>query len=328
MLRKTKQADLSSVNLGEGLTTIVLQNYRKVPLLPKFRPAPQALNAFAKGCVEASMRQGICDPFYVDKKLKALFLLGHVQLVPGFPLYWGFVETDRSKESDKWLLDRLKKHLPFFEPSTMLEIPHYLQHLLPKFYSLGYFIDTVRTVGSPGVAYKRLMEARAPEDNLDRLGLSVSKLRSVAELRQVEEIERAEFKRNPQFGWFVNSEKFLDQMFEMRKNNANDPSSCLRVIKRGNEVLGYFGYNRQPGFFNGSTVGSDFVFHRRIQGKGISHVGYRILLEHMIQNKVDFFYGNTSQKPILKLAKIMGRVPQTYMIRAGKGAFSAKYFRY
>jgi hypothetical protein len=119
---------------------------------------------------------------------------------------------------------------------------------------------------------------------------------------------------------------WLDHQYKIRLENLKNPDACMRVIKKGQKVVGYFGYSSQPGIFKGKNAGTEFVFDKSIQGKGFSFVAYRLLLEHMIAGKIDFFMGNTSQPAVLKAAQIMGRVTQNYALRFGQSYFQAKHF--
>ena len=72
--------------------------------------------------------------------------------------------------------------------------------------------------------------------------------------------------------------------------------------------------------------GAEFVFDKSIQGKGLSKIGYRILLDDMVKGNADFFMGNTSQIGVLKNAKSMGRVPVNFCLRFTEGHFKTQYF--
>lgn len=315
---------INSQRLSNDLAKLISNNYRKKAILRNFHPNSYALRRFTKGCIEGAMKRGVCEFLYQDKQLKAFFLLLYTQLAPGLPFYRGFVQTDQSKESEKWVIEKLETQSSFFTENSMMDFPHYLKHLLPQVYLKGYFIDSVRTVGRPKEAYANLMKFRNPKNSID--GCTIEKIKNKNDLKQIQKIEFKEFKRNPQYGWFVSSKPWLDNQYKLRFENLKNPEAFMRVIKKGKKVLGYFGYSAQAGIFNGKNAGIEFVFDKSIQGKGFSLVGYRIMLENMIEKNIDFFMGNTSQPSVLKAAKIMGRVPQNYVIRFGKSFFQAKHF--
>jgi hypothetical protein len=158
---------MSSNILSNDLAKLILNNYRQKTIIKNFRPDPKAVKGFTKGCIEGAMKRGVCEFLYEDKQLKAFFLLVYTEFAPGLPFYWGFVQTDQSKDSEKWVLQKLNTHSSFFTENTMLELPHDLKHLLPQVYRQGYFIDTVRTVGVPQEAYAKLMKARNPKASID-----------------------------------------------------------------------------------------------------------------------------------------------------------------
>jgi len=321
-----KNSTFNSSLFAKDLSALIIRNYRVKPPLKDWRTDLPVLKKFTHSCIKASMINGICEPFYSKGKLKAFLLIGKVHLGPKIPMYWGFIETDGSKEADQWVLKKMKEHLSFFTTDTMLELPYYLHHLLKPLYKAGFFIDSVRTVGNSKSASQRLLES-GKHLKARAQGLSFQPLKTLAELKHIQIIQKEEFRRNPQYGWFVGSDAWLKQSLESRKADLKNPEACQYVIKKGSQTLGYFGYSLYPGL-NGPMAGTEFIFHRSLQGRGLSYVGYKILLEHMIKNDVAFFSGNTSQLPILKAARLMGRVPLFYMIRAGKSHFDLDHFRY
>jgi hypothetical protein len=320
--------NLHGASLANDLSRLIKSNYRAVSPIKKLKPNPKLSRAFMAGLVEAAMKYGICEPLYKGRALKAIFLMTKVQLVPGLPLHWGLVETDRSREAERWLITKLKEHSGFFADSSMLEFPAYLRASLPKLEKAGFFVDSVKTFGEVRASHRRLTQVSKSFSDPASLGLSIERLRRVDDLRQITRIEEREFRRNPQFGWFVPSKNWLKHSFRTRKQCLNSPDACLYMVKKGKKVLGYFGCTPMLTTFRGKFAGTDFVFDKSIQGKGLSYVGYRMLLEFMLEDKIDFFGGNTAQAPTMKLSKLMGRKPVNFILRFGKGHFPRSHFRF
>jgi hypothetical protein len=318
---------IHSVSLANDLSRLIKNNYRAVSPIKKLKPDPKLSRAFMAGLVEAAMKYGICEPLYKTRDLKAIFLMTKVQLVPGLTLHWGLAETDRSRKAEQWLIAKLKEHSGFFADSSMLEFPAYLRAALPKLEKMGFFVDSVKTFGEVQTSHERLTQTSNSFSDPASLGLSIERLRRVDDLKQITRIEEREFRQNPQFGWFVSSNSWLRHSLQTRKQYLNSSEARLYVVKKDRKVLGYFGCTPMPTIFRGKFAGTDFVFDKSIQGKGLSYVGYRMLLEFMLENKIDFFGGNTSQAPTMKLSRLMGRKPVSFILRFGKGYFSENHFR-
>jgi len=104
-----------------------------------------------------------------------------------------------------------------------------------------------------------------------------------------------------------------------------DCSLYILKNKRGT-VKGYFGFYTHMHPVFGPLAGPEFVFDKSIQGKGLSTMAYKILLEDMVKAKVKFLSGHTSQIGVFKNAKSMGRVPVNFALRHSPGYFGKKYF--
>ncbi len=175
---------INSKKLSNDLAKLILNNYRHKTIIKNFSPNPKAIKSFTKGCIEGAMKRGICEFLYQENQLNAFFLLFYIELAPGLPFYWGFVQTDQSKDTDKWVLKKLKTHSSFFTENSMMDFPYYLKHLLPQVYREGYFIDSVRTVGVPKEAYVKLMKSRNPKASMD--GYTIENIKNKSDLKQIQ----------------------------------------------------------------------------------------------------------------------------------------------
>ena len=79
------------------------------------------------------------------------------------------------------------------------------------------------------------------------------------DLMTVKEIERKEFKRNPQYGWFVSDEAWLKNSFNERGDSLKDKKCSAYVLKdKKNKVKGFFGANLRK------TPNFGFAWWRRV----------------------------------------------------------------
>jgi hypothetical protein len=317
------RAAFQSVVMARDLADLILE--RGLPI-QGLQFKHKSLGEHCRGFIEMAMAKGICRPFYKNEKLKAIFLIGEVPFAPGFSLYWGIIESDGSREAGKWLIERLKENRSFMTENSILEMPVHLRGLIPHLYRLGYFIDSVRTIGDATIALPRLLSHKRAQVDIKDHGLTVSRLKSISELRQIREIEKREFKRNPKFGWFQSTEGWLTHATNRRRENMSDKTIPMFVFKKGNRVVGFFAGTPDSRYFRPRILGIEFVFDRSIQGKGLSYIAYRVLLEAMLEHGSKFFLGNTAQSPVMKLSKLMGRRPMSYSLRFGKAAFPHSHF--
>ncbi|MBL7669704.1 MAG: hypothetical protein JNM39_04400 [Bdellovibrionaceae bacterium] len=82
----------------------------------------------------------------------------------------------------------------------------------------------------------------------------------------------------------------------------------LLGIYRGKKILGLLFPFITPKANTAEAAGGFSLFlHPSIQGLGITKTGCLLLLEFLVKNKIQKFYGGTSQPAVQSLAKVMDR---------------------
>lgn len=231
----------------------------------------------------------------------------------------------RSATALKWVEKQIRKNRDFYNSRTMIHLTAKDQGLLRVFLRNGFHIDCVIQVGEVKSCYQNLMQKRKPPKDFKMWGLRVSPLRTRAEVKEVLAIEHKEFSRNPQFGWFI----ALPSVRRRRRQSLMKKISMKGryVLKNGDgKVVGYF--SCQAGFEErlGSKAGIGLVLSQEIQGKGLLKAIYRFILEDLRERNIRIFVGGTSQIPVMKFSRLMGRINAVYLLRYGPGFFYPEYF--
>jgi hypothetical protein len=185
----------------------------------------------------------------------------------------------------------------------------------------GLFVHAVTFLGRVDEALAKLRADAIPAD-FDRWGLTCAPFCQCEDKDAVVALHGSAFEER--YGWFLTKPDFLVKLREdLSKENAKTESHF--VIKNKRQVVGYFAGGVDPTPQWGRRAGMHFVLAHEWQGKGLSRVMYRMLLEAHARNDARVFFGGTSQPPVLKLARQLGRVP-TDWIFGRKTHFPLDYF--
>lgn len=315
-----------SSKLLADVTELVYKNTLKINLFKKNPPNKNGMKSMLKGYINGAIRCGVFDYQYKEDRLEAFIIFTKANFAPGVTVTMGTLNCTGTKSSLDWVKEKLTEYAILFNSRSHFELPIHLKKMLPYMENLGFSIDTLKLIGRPDECQKKFSRNFGSNKKFEDYGLQLC-IPTKKDLMVVKEIERKEFKRNPQYGWFVSDEAWLKNSFNERVDSLKDKKCSAYVLKdKRNKVKGFFGVNlrKTPNF--GLLGGPEFVFDKSIQGKGLSKIGYRILLDDMVKGKADFFMGNTSQIGVLKNAKSMGRAPINLCLRFTKGHFKTQYF--
>lgn len=315
-----------SNKLLEDVVDLAFTGMQKVRLFKKNPPSRSGMKKKFRGYIRASLTCGVFDYLYEKDKLVAFFIFTKTEFAPGLPFAVGTLDCNGTKAAVNWIKDKLAEYQLLFNFSSHFELPIHLKRLLPHFFDAGFSIDSVKLMGVPKDCLNKFKGRGRDHSKLDELGLKLSRA-AREDLSQVMDIESREFTRNPQYGHFVANEKWLKDRFQVRTKALESEKSFSYVLKnKRGKVVGHFGADiiKTPDFGNLGTP--EFLFDKSIQGKGLSKIGYQILLEDMSSHGADFFMGNTAQLGVLRNAKKMGRVPINFFLRYSPGYFAADYF--
>jgi hypothetical protein len=194
----------------------------------------------------------------------------------------------------------------------------------------GLYIDSVVLLGDTRQALGALRRKYGLLKKFpQRLGLRVEPLRTRKQASECLRILKAEFTRNPQFGWFVATPGFLKMQEReyLASIRAKDGPYNFVILSRDGRIVGEFGFHPNPSNPFGATLGSmGFNFAPEIQGNGLAKYAYAQLLRELAKRRIPIFLGGTSQPGVLKLAKVMKRVPVSLELYPGKGFFPSRHF--
>lgn len=316
---------LSNELLNDTLE-LVFEGMLKVPLYKKYPPSKSGIKKMLKGYIHGALKCGVFDYHYEGDQLVAIFIFTKTDFASGLPITIGTIDCNGSKSSLRWIKAKLLEYQILFNEKSHLELPIHLKRLLPFFELIGFSVDTVKLLGVSKECLKKFKGHGKSHLRLDELHLSLSRARK-SDLMSVMDIERREFKRNPQFGWFVANENWLKTRYKARVNALKNEKSTSYVLKnKRGRVVGFFGSEaiETPNLGNLGTP--EFLFDQSIQGQGLSKIGYQILLEDMTTNGIKYFMGNTAQLGVFKNAKKMGRAPINFFLRYTEGYFKTDYF--
>ena len=317
----------NSVKLSKDYARLAIQNVQKSKHFGGAKVRHGELAKMMLRYIEGSMKHGVCDFLYHQGELEGILLLGKNRLARDLKVWFGTAEIKGNARSKRWLQDKFLYHQDLLcDRNLMFDLPQHLEKLLPYFLKSGFHIESVRSMASPKLAYRNLIRLKNPPAGLDDLGYSIVRPNK-RDLEMVLKIERNEFKRNPQYGWFVSRNEWLQESLRRRVIMLKEKGSSIYVIKDKKKVRGYFSCTFRKSPMWGKLAEPEFVFDQGIQGKGFSKTAYRTVLEDMLKKKSDFFRGNTAQGPVIGLGKLMGRKPTSYFLKYGKGHFKAAHFK-
>lgn len=315
-----------SPKLIEDMACLVLENASRNPVLKDELPLKSGIKKLLTGTSKLAIRKGFFDSLYVRDKLQAYLLLTRVEFAPGIPVTYGIVNGRNTKTAKKWLGQTIKELEFLIDSETTLEVPIHYKNDLDMFEELGFFIDTVRLIGRPKTCLRNFEKNLPAKVPFEDLGLMASEA-SLNDLKQLKNLEFREFKRNPQYGWFVANDIWINYAYERRVSSKKKKSGKALVLKdKHKNLLGYFGYDMDQTPQYGLMAGSELILDQSLQGKGLSKFCYHELLKDMVSKKAKLLMGNTAQLGVLKHAKTMGRLPLSFSMRHSPGHFPKEHF--
>lgn len=163
-------------------------------------------------------------------------------------------------------------------------------------------------VGHSKKAYKNLTKIKNPPRDLEHLGLAVRPITSKSQLDEVMALQKTISLKSRRHIYFSHTPRQLRIDREEYSRVLSQKAGLLLGVYRGKKILGLLFTFITPKTHTGeATGGFSFFLHPSIQGLGITKTGYLLLLEFLVKNKIQKFYGGTSQPAVQSLAKVMDR---------------------
>jgi hypothetical protein len=164
-------------------------------------------------------------------------------------------------------------------------------------------------MGDTIIALKSLKSKKSPSRDLDHLGLTLKKIMSVDELKDVMKLQKQISLKSKRHGYFSHTpDQLKKDEDEYRRIISGQMDGKLLGVYRGKKILGLMvtGVHSEASKSE-RNGGFSFFLHSSIQGLGITKTGYLLLLEYLRDKGIRKFYGGTSQPAIQTLGKIMKR---------------------
>ena len=203
---------------------------------------------------EEQKKSGLIETRYVKGLLTASFMLtpglrmDSAQKDPGaFRLHIQYDPQDLGAAG--WVTRQIKIHQKELRSAQHLDgsVDGWNQQILKQLDRIQIRSESLILVGETKVARSELLN-RYPALKLGWPdGLNVRPMKNRKELEAVIRIIRTEFKKNPQFGWFVNSPHFLDQVRKEFLKSIQSARKTVFVIMKGKRVVGEFEFAPTPG---------------------------------------------------------------------------------
>ena len=206
--------------------------------------------------------------------------------------------------AERWLGEVLDRELPRMEADLDCMVDIHQPEAYRALAARGVGIDSIMLLGDPRAALARLLRDRevpplpAP--------LAIVPLER-AHVDEAVALFRAAFTAEPQYCWFGGNEQHLSRQREELEKELAGGTRGHRVMVDGSRVVGALGASvREDGLF-GRTAGMSLVLAPELRGRGLLRPIYRHLLEHMIAEGAVTFRGGTSQPPVMRLGRVLGR---------------------
>lgn len=206
--------------------------------------------------------------------------------------------------AERWLGEVLDRELPRMEADLDCMVDIHQPEAYRALAARGVGIDSIMLLGDPRAALARLLRDRevpplpAP--------LAIVPLER-AHVDEAVALFRAAFTAEPQYCWFGGNEQHLSRQREELEKELAEGTRGHRVMVDGSRVVGALGASvREDGLF-GRTAGMSLVLAPELRGRGLLRPIYRHLLEHMIAEGAVTFRGGTSQPPVMRLGRVLGR---------------------
>ena len=222
------------------------------------------------------------------------------------------VDIDHStREEDaaligRWLSEVLATELPRMQADLDLTLDRGYACAYRALREHGVGIDSVILLGSVGPALERLRADATIRPFPPGLRLRPM---TVAHVEGALRLHRETFADTPQFCFFGANPSYLEGMRErLVEELTTDERHLQRVLLRGETLVGHVSATvDQSNAFWGPCAGMSLVLDPGVRGQGLLRPLYERLLAEALERGAVTFKGGTSQGPVLRLARRMGR---------------------
>jgi GNAT superfamily N-acetyltransferase len=245
----------------------------------------------------------------------------------GCPIFLVTVDCDMGDAGAvAWVADRLRALAPTLPDHTELNLLRAHGALLPLLLDGGLHIEAAVLLGCPRrcLAGVGEVDPELPE----ALGIASAAVRNEGQIDGAIGLTRRFFSANPAFGWFLANEPYLAAHRASLALAARTAPRTHRVLLRGDEVVGFFGFDlEEDNPLWGMSAGMDVVLDPSLHGKGLGRWAYWRMLRQQVALGVRTMRGGTSNPAVLHLARRMGREVHAWELRRGPGAFPPEHFQ-
>lgn len=271
--------------------------------------------------------QGVFESFRSNGSVRAL-----VMLTPGIAYsflklkgnHWQFKILCDWEDPDAlaWTRTMLAKHrtlLKSHEFAGFMDAG--LWSLLPDLKRCGISIEAVSLIGRTKLAIKK-----CPTSIVWPSGYFVRRVQK-KDIRELLSLMRTEFRRNPQFGWFVSHPQFLKMARDgfLKDCKRKRPFEFVVIVNR--KIVGHFGAHvTNPHGFGYKSASIGIGFKREHQGRGLSRLCYQEAVKVFSRERVKFFMGVTAQPAVMKIGAELGRELISFNMSSRKPYFTNDCF--
>lgn len=229
---------------------------------------------------------------------------------------------ERWDGAEGWLGSVLDRELPRMEADLDCLVDVAYREAFRALRARGVGLDSVQLLGDPREALARLTADREVPPLPD--GLAIRPLER-AQLNESVALFRDAFTREPQFCWFGADERHLARLHRALEQDLDEGVEGHFAMVRDGRVLGALDSTVRDDPFFGRLAGVGLVLAPELRGRGLLRPIYRHLLESMIDRAAVAFRGGTSQPPVMRLGRILGRPCAAWIMRRG-APFPASHF--
>jgi len=207
----------------------------------------------------------------------------------------------------EWMKQSIASHLPAANARSHVLLPAVYCQLWPAFKTKGFGISEICFGGFPKLALHELQlhGKKLKKEQLKSLGLTLQALKDPQDIPMISQLRQKVFSDEPERCWFYLNPGVAEVFDRMTLDRLN--SGRQWIFKRGQDILGFFGYGLQANGYHGRRADIDFAVDQSLHGQGLGRWAYQIMLEKMLKDEVDYFSGSTTNPAVIHLAGIMQR---------------------
>lgn len=183
----------------------------------------------------------------------------------------------------------------------------------------GLGIDSIVLLGETEAALDALVADRDPPP-LEAFGLTAGPVETADEADAVTALTRDAFTCEPGWCWFGARPRNLARLRAglLVGAGGRDPDDLTEVVRRDGRVVGcvQLDVERDSALW-GTLSGVGLVLHPDERGRGLLASLYRRAFERLRAAGVPRFKGGTSQPPVMRLGRLMGRTLHAVHLRVG-----------